>query len=197
MGDKIRTAIEIAMEKAAMLDDLSPEEKEALENKKKLEPLMAGFYGGKIKPEELWKKLKGEKPSLFKETQLNLIDSIKFKLTQEEFQKRKRALLAIESLKKEQKTSIIEQGLNLLENLQKKSDAEKKQAFNEFKKAVEKNPQARTRVIEQGDAKIIARLSPEEAVMQNPQWKQFLIEFDQNYEQEFVRIIEQLKMEIL
>lgn len=34
MGDKIRTAIEIAMEKAAMLDDLSPDEKEALENKK-------------------------------------------------------------------------------------------------------------------------------------------------------------------
>lgn len=34
MGDKIRTAVEIAMEKAAMLDDLSPGEKEALENKK-------------------------------------------------------------------------------------------------------------------------------------------------------------------
>ena len=197
MGDKIKTAIEIAMEKAAMLDDLSPEEKEALENKKKLEPLMAGFYREKIKPEELWRKLKGEKPSLLKEAQLNLIDSIKFKLTQEEFQKRKRALLAIESLKKEQKTSIIEQGLNLLENLQKKSDAEKKQAFNEFKKAVEKNPQARMRVIEQGDAKIIAKLSLEEAVMQNPQWKQFLLEFDQNNEEEFVKITEQLKKEIL
>ena len=197
MGDKIRTALEIAMEKAALLDDLSPDEKETLENKKKLGPLMIGFYGEKIKPEELWKNLKGEKSSLLKEAQLNLIDSIKFNLIQEEFQKRKRALLAIESLKKEQKTSIIEHGLNLLENLQKKSDAEKNQAFNEFKKAVEKNPQARMRVVDQDDAKIITKLSLEEAVMQNPQWKQFLLEFDQNYEEEFVNIIEQLKKEIL
>ena len=43
MGDKIKTAIEIAMEKAALLDDLSPEEKEALLNKKKLEPVMVEF----------------------------------------------------------------------------------------------------------------------------------------------------------
>ncbi|MCG2789738.1 MAG: hypothetical protein L6405_07325, partial [Actinomycetia bacterium] len=64
MGDKIKTAIEIAMGKAALLDDLSPEEKEALLNKKKLEPIMVEFYRMKIGPDKLWKKLKGENASL-------------------------------------------------------------------------------------------------------------------------------------
>ena len=61
MGEKIKTAIEIAMEKAALLDELSDEEKEEIENKKKIEPIMANFYKLKLQPDDLWKQLKNEK----------------------------------------------------------------------------------------------------------------------------------------
>jgi hypothetical protein len=197
MGDRIRTALEIAMEKASMIEDLSPEEKESLENRKKIGPVMVNFYGGKTKPEELWNKIKGEKQSLYREIQSNLIDSLKFKLMPDEFQRRKKAILAVETLKKEPEISQIEQDLNALENLLKMSSEEKKHVFNEFKKAIEKNPQARMKVVEQGEAKIAIKLSVEEAILQNPQWKQFLMEFEQKYEQEFTRITEKLKKEIM
>jgi hypothetical protein len=197
MGDRIRTALEIAMEKASMIEDLSPEEKESLENRKKMEPVMVNFYGGKIKPEELWNKIIGEKQSLYREIQSNLIDSLKFKLIPEEFQRRKKAILAVETLKKEPEISPIEQDLNVLENLLKMSSEEKKHVFNEFKKAIEKNPQARMKVVEQGEAKIAMKLPVEEAILQNPQWKQFLMEFEQKYEQEFTRITEKIKKDLM
>ncbi|MCL4386159.1 MAG: hypothetical protein M1326_07585 [Cyanobacteria bacterium] len=196
MSDKIKTALEIAMEKASMIEDLSPEEKESLENRKKMEPIMVSFYSGKTKPEELWNKIRGEKQSLYREIQFNLVDSLKFKLMPEEFQRRKKAILAVETLKKEPEISVIEQDLNQLENLLKMSAEEKKHVFNEFKKAIEKNPQARMKVIEQGEAKIAIKLSIEDAVLQNPQWKQFMMEFEQKYEQEFARITENIKKEI-
>jgi hypothetical protein len=197
MGDKIKTAIEIAMEKAALLDDLSPEEKEALIDKKKLEPTMVKFYRMEIGPDELWKKLKGENAALLCQAQLNLTDSLKFGMPASEIQRRKKGILALETLKPEKKTTIIEQGLGLLETLQKKAEEEKKQVYDQFKKAIEKNPQARVRMVEQGDAKIVTKISLEEAITQNPQWKQFILEFTNNYQKEFERIISQIKAQII
>jgi hypothetical protein len=193
MNDKIKTAIEIAMERAAMLEDLSEEEKESIENKKKLNPIMTGFYRNEIGPEKLWTKLKNERASLLKQAQLNLLESLKFSLEPEEIKRRNKGIIAIESLKKDQKTSAIQQGLSLLENMQKKAETEKKQVFNEFKKAVENNPQARTRVVEQGGAKIVLKLSVEDAIAQNQQWKQFLSDFEKNYNSEFDKVCDQVK----
>jgi hypothetical protein len=196
MGDKIKTAIEIAMEKAALLDDLSTEEKEALIDKKKLDPIMVKFYRMEINPDDLWKKLKGENTSLLCQAQLNLTDSLKFGMPADEIQRRKKGILALETLKPEKKTTIIEQGLGLLETLQKKAEEEKKQVYEQFKKAIEKNPQARVRMVEQGDAKIVTKISLEEAITQNPQWKQFMLEFAANYQREFENIISQIKAQI-
>lgn len=193
MGDKIKTALEIALEKAAMLEDLSAEEKEEIENKKKLEPIMAKFYQNKLKPEDLWEKLKGEKNSLLIMVQKNLIDSLKFNLKTDELKRRAKAIIAIESLKKEQKVSAIQQGLNILEQVQKKAEAEKNQVYNQFKAAIENNPQARTRIIDQGDSKIVLKLSVEDAIEQNPQWKQYISDMENRYTEEFENIIKQIK----
>jgi len=192
MGEKIKTAIEIAMEKAALLDDLSDEEKEEIENRKKLEPVMSGFYKNMLKPEDLWNKLKEEKQSLLKMVQLNLIDSLKFNLENNELKRRIKAIIAVESLKKEQKTLAIQHGLSLIENLIKRAETEKSQVQDQFRKAVENFPQARNRVIEQGGAKMVLKLSVEEAVLQNPQWKQFISEFESRNVAEFSSIIEKV-----
>ncbi len=192
MGDKIKTAIEIALEKAAMLDELSEQEKEEIAIKKELGPLMADFYRGNLDAEKLWARLKDRPVSLLNGVQLNLLNSMKFGLEPEELKKRAKAVIAVETLKKEQKTPAMQQGLNMLENLQKKAESERQQVFNEFKKAIENNPQARTRMVEQGGQKIMLKLSVEDAIIQNPQWKQFLADFEKNYENEFTKITQQL-----
>mgnify|MGYP001098460399 CR=1 FL=1 len=196
MGEKIKTAIEIAMEKAARIGELSPEEKEKIENKEKLKPIMAEFYKGKLSPNDLWQRLKGSKLSLLVETQLNLINSLRLENPQAELQKRKKGILALETLKKDQNTSMIELNLNLIEDLQRRAKEEKERAYNNLKANIEKNPQARMREVKQGQATIVMRLSADEAAKQSPQWKQFLLEHERRYSQEFAKIVEKLKVEL-
>ena len=196
MGEKIKTAIEIAMEKAASIGELSPEEKEKIENIEKLKPIMAEFYKGKLSPNDLWQKLKGSRLSLLVEAQLNLVNSLRLKNTLAELQKRKKGILALENLKKDQNTSMVELSLNLIEDLQKRAKEEKEQAYNNLKADIERNPQARIREVKQGQTKIVMRLSVDEAVKQSPQWKQFLSEHERRYNQEFAKVIEKLKMDL-
>lgn len=193
MDDKIKSAIELAMEKAEMLEDLSEEEKKSIKNKKKLEPIMLSFYRKKLQPDKLWDKFKGEDESLLNLAQLNIIDSLKFGLDTEELQRRVKAVIALESLKKEQKTATIQEGLNELETITRRAEEEKNQVYNEFKQQVESNPQARTKVLEQNGAKIMLKLSVEDAINQNKQWKQFLVDFENKCVNEFSAIIEKIK----
>lgn len=193
MGDMIKTALEIALEKAAMLDDLTDAEKEVIANKKKLEPVLASFYKGSSDPEKLWQELKDGNISLLKQAQINLAESLKFNIDPKELQRRNKGIIAIESLKKDQKTSAVQQSLKMLETIQHKAETEKNQVFNEFKKAVEGNPQARNKVVEQNGQKVVLKLSVEDAIMQNPQWKQFSMELEKNYEDQFEQGVAQLK----
>ncbi len=196
MEEKIKTAIEIAMEKASMVGELTPEEKEKIENAKKLKPLMAKFYKGKISADGLWKSLKGSNLSLLKEAQLNLIESIRLENSHAEFEKRKKGILAIEALKENQNMPIVEQNLNFIVDLQKRAKEEKEQAYSSFKTSIERNPQARIRTVNQGQGKAVVKLSVENAIKQSPQWKQFLAEYEKRCSQELAKIIEKLKVNI-
>jgi len=196
MNGKIKTAIEIAMERTSMIGELTPEEKEKIENVKKLKPLMAKFYKGKISADGLWKSLKGSKLSLLRETQLNLVESIRLENSHAEFEKRKKGILAIETLKENQNMSIIEQNLNFIVDLQKRAREEKEQAYASFKTSIERNPQAMIRTVNQGNGKAVVKLSAEDAIKQSPQWKQFLAENEKRYSQEIAKTIEKLKINI-
>jgi hypothetical protein len=193
MDDKIKSAIEIAMEKAEMLEDLSEEEKKNINNRKKLDPIMLNFYRKKLQPDKLWEKFKGEDESLMVLAQFNIIDSLKFGLGIEELLRRIKAIIALESLKKEQNTAAIQDGLNELENIKKRAEDEKNQVYDEFKQQVENNPQARTKVLEQDGAKIMLKLSVEDAIAQSKQWKQFLIDFENKYVNAFTEIIKKIR----
>lgn len=196
MGEKIKTAIEIAMEKAAKIGDLTPEEKEKIKDKKKIAPIMTEFYKGKIGPDELWQKLKGEKPYILKEAQTNLVDSIIVGISPSELQRRKKGILAIESLKKDQNTAAVEQHLNIIEDLQGRAVEEKEQVYNNLKLHIENNPQAKVKKIKQGDTTMIIQLSTDEAINQNPEWKKFILEHEKKYGKEISRVIESLKTQL-
>ncbi len=196
MGDKIKTAVELAMEKLDQIEDLSREEKEEIETKKKLYPVMADFYGNKISGEDLWKKLKKEPRAMVVEAQRNIIDSIRFGIAESESKRRKDAILALETLKTDNKSSFIDQSLSYLENLQKKSLQEKESAFNSLKDSLENNPEALYKEIKQNGRKMMVQLSIEDAISQNPQWQKFLSDHQERYGQEFIRVIDELKSEI-
>ena len=164
-------------EKLAKIGERTPEEKERMRDQEKIKFILAEFYKGQLDPDGLWQKLKEEgKPTLLKEAQLNLIGSLSLGSSPVEFQKRRNGILAIETLKEEQNTSVLELNLNSIEGLQKRAEEERNQAYNNFKAQIERNPQLRVRQqqvrTQQGQQMtMISELSVDGAIKQLPQWQ--------------------------
>jgi hypothetical protein len=199
--EKVKSAVEIAMEKASQIGELTQEDKEKIKDKEWLQSVLADFYQDRINSENLWQTLKNKsKAYLFKKAQLHLIDSLSIKSLPTEIQKRKEAVLAIETLKNNQKTSILESQLNTIVNLQNRAKNEKEQKYNDFRKQIEKNPKLRITKqqvqTEEGTMIIQTHLSVDEAVTLLPEWKKFLSYHEEHYTQEFMTIINKLKEEI-
>ena len=187
----------LARERLAKIGELTPEEKEKMVDSEKVDSLLSEFYQGQIDSESLWKRLKEEgKPSLLREAQMRLIDSLSFGSTPVELQRKRDGILAIETLKEEQNTSIVELNLNLVEDLQKRYRAEMEQAYNGIRTEVERNPQLRLKQIQQGQSTTIIQLTVDEAIKQLPQWRDFLSDHERRYSQEFDKVMEKLKREL-
>ncbi len=187
----------LARERLARIGELTAEEKEKMVDDEKVNSLLSGFYLGQIDSDNLWKKLKEEsKPSLLREAQMRLIDSLSFGTTPIELQRKWDGILAIETLKEEQNTSTVELNLNLMEDLQKRYKAEIEQAYSSIKAEVERNPQLRVKQVQQGQNTMMVQPSIDEAIKQLPQWRDFLSEQEKRYSQEFTKLMEKLKREL-
>jgi hypothetical protein len=187
----------IARERLAKIGELTKEEKERTIDSEKVNSLLSEFYQGQINPESLWKRLKEEgKPSLLREAQVRLVDSLSFRIPPVELQRKREGILAIETLKEEQNTSVIELNLNRLEELQKRYKAEIEQAYGGMRAEVERNPRLRVKQVQQGQNKMIVQLTVDEAIKQLPQWRDFLSSQEEIYSQEFARAIERLKRDL-
>jgi hypothetical protein len=187
----------IARERLAKIGELTREEKEKMLDSEKVNSLLSKFYQGQIDSESLWKRLKEEsQPSLLKEAQMKLINSLSFGSTPVELQRKKEGILAIETLKEEQNTPIVELNLSLMEDLQKRYRAEIEQAYNGIRAEVERNPQLKVKQVQQGQSTMLVQLSVEEAIKQLPQWQDFLSDQEKRYSQEFAKVMEKLKREL-
>jgi hypothetical protein len=187
----------LARERLAKLGELTEEEREKMVDAEKVNSILSEFYLGQIDPDNLWKKLKEENnPSLLREAQVRLIDSLSFGSTSVELQRKRDGILAIETLKEQQNASIVELHLDLMEDLQKRHKAEIEQAYNNIKAEVEKNPQLRVKQVQQGQNTMMVQLSVDEAIKQLPQWRDFVSAQEKGYSQEFTNLTEKLKGEL-
>jgi len=197
MGNWEQDLSPLARERLAKIGELSREEREKMLDSEKVNSLLSEFYQGQIDPESLWKRLREVgKPSLLREAQVRLIDSLSSGSTPAELQSKRDGILAIETLKKEQNISIIELNLNLIKDLQKRYRAEIEQAYNGIRAEVERNPQLSVKQVQQGQKTMVIQLTVDEAIKQLPQWRDFLSNQEKRYNQEFARAREKLKREL-
>jgi len=193
---KVKSAFEKAMEKAAGIGELTPEEKEKIKDQEKVKSILAEFYKGQIDRDGLWQRLKGVSPYILKEAQQHILDSLGLGSTPEEFQLRKDGILAIENLKEKKHIPAVEQTLSSIKALQKEYSEGKERAAEELKTAVERNPQLRVQPVRTPDGRTVyqASLSVDEAVQ--ARLSEFLSEHEMRYGQQFSRLIEKLKKEV-
>ena len=195
MGEKIRTAIEIAMEKAEKLS-LSEEEKERIEIKKKIDPILARFFREELDPDGLWEELRQEKKPVLDQLLERLIDTLTINLPREEINRRKMAVLALEHLKKDPHTAYIEKLLDQLEDMSTGYRKEKEDFYNRLKAHIENNPKLLVRQVNSGGKKMLSRISVQEAINQSRDWQGFLSEHEKRYSDAFSAGIAKVRQEL-
>jgi hypothetical protein len=156
---RIKSAFEIAMEKADQIGDKLTPEEEIMTRQEQLKPVLARFYKREIDAEGLWRHFKEEKdPEMFREAQRLLIDSLGLRMLEEQFRERKEAILAIETLKDEPVSSILEQLLNQVVNLLADYKKEKKRFNDMLEKELKENSKMRMRPVRTQDGRTVMKL---------------------------------------
>ena len=190
----------IVRERLARMGDVTSEEREQMKDAEVIDSLLSGFYRDEVDSEGLWKRLKrlheAGKGHLLREVQLRLIGSLSLNSGSADVDKRKEGVLALESLKDEQHTSALEDGLNSLAELQRRYADEMKRAYEELRAQVERDPRLRIEQVRQGQNTALVQLSVEEAVKRNPQWREFLAQHESRYTEEFARVLQWLEGEV-
>jgi len=193
---RVKSAMELALEKAGKIGELSREEKEELEGQEKITSILRECYLGELDSNGLWQRLKGSEPSLLKMAQMNLIGTLWLGGLEEEFQLRREAVVAIETLKERPNTAMIELNLNSIASLQKEYQGMKKKVTEDLRRQIEMHPQLRMQPLKTPDGKTVMQMnvSVDEAV--KARLVEYLSSHEEKYNREFLRLIEELKMQI-
>ena len=189
----VKSALEIALEKAEKIGPLSAEEKEQMEAEENVTGILRDLYQGKIDANGLWQRLKGATPPLLNMAQVNIIDTLGLNGIMEDFLMKKQAILAVETLKENPNTAMIESGLQALEQLKKEFEAMKEQVSEDLQKEVEQNPRMRMQPVKMADGRTVMQVtaSVDEAVQ--ARLDEYLSEHESQYNHEFLRIIGAVK----
>ncbi len=194
--DKVKSAFEKAMERAAGMGEPTSEEKEAIRAQEKVKSLLAAFFRRQIGREELWQQLRGADPATLRDAQTAIADSMRLTESIEDIKLRRDGILAIETLKERQNTSAVEGALKAVEKTVREYHDQKQQALDELRKAIESDPRLRMRPVRTPDGKRVyqASVSVDEAVQQR--FAEFVTEHEKRYEELYGRTIERLKKEL-
>jgi hypothetical protein len=187
----------LAKERLARIGALSQEEKDRLRQSRELDSLLSEYFKDEVDTDGLWKRLKALKEQtgepVVKEAQGKLVDTLRLQMIQEDFEQRRQAILAIETIKTEGKYSSLDLVLNSIETLRQKYTKVKEQTYQQFKGAVESQFRAVAQQAMRQGMKIDMESSVDANVKNSPQWKQFISQHDSANEQMFNRYIAKLR----
>jgi len=182
---KIKSALEIAMEKSKKIEKLSSQEMNEIRQQEKIDRILAKYYKDDIEADDLWRHLKDISNKMLINAQNNFLQSLTFQSNEFEIEKRKNGILAIENLKNDNLTSDIEFSFEQLSKIRTEFKKNKEQLMQILREELERDPQRRFQTFQQDGQIVVKQLSMEEAMEQDEQLKKNLkqleIQFSKKY----------------
>jgi len=187
----------LARERLAKIGALSEEERERLKQSNDLDSLLSEYFSGALDTDGLWKRLKGLKQqrgeSIPREIQARLVDTLRLRMGQEDFEQRRDAILAIETIKAEGKYSTLEVALDSIEAVRQKYLQVKQQAYEQLKAGLQSQIQAAAQQAKSQGMKIDMEGSLDANARNSPQWKDFVSQHEESSEEMFDSYIGRLR----
>ena len=194
----------LAKEKLARIGELTEEEKARLKYNAQLSALLADYFTAKISPEDLWKELKKHKEegrvSILLDTQFRLLDTITLNMNDADFDRRRRGILAAESLKEESDCARIEQELKSVENLRHRYQEEIDRTYNALREGVEEQVRVASQQLARQAASRGAAIdiegSVEASVKSSAEWKEFISRHENTYRQKLKEALSRIRSKL-
>lgn len=190
----MKSAYEIAMERADKVYAGESGKENSLEIRDQLKETMASFFKAEIDAEDIWHKLKDERPAVLREAQLMLIESIGLRNSTEQIKRRQQAVVAIESLKEDSRSSFFEQSFTQAQSLQQQYQSQKEQLDQQVKQHLENAQKQNQLGASRGQGQSAGQGQMNAQLKQ--QLAQQISEFQQSYTERFNQLIEDMKTEL-
>ncbi len=110
-SDRIKSAYEKAMERA---EEMTGDEEASVdyERREAVKPIVSRFFRGEIDSDELWQEFQGKNEEELRAAQQMIIDTLGLNSSEEEIDKRREGLMALEDHKKSPAVSTVERSMD-------------------------------------------------------------------------------------
>ena len=190
--DRIKSAYEIAMEKAEEISKETSIDEDRLERREELKPLLAQFYNEEIDVDQLWKKLQDRDKSLLVEAQVMVLESLGLRTSEEEFKKRKKVILGIEQLKGDGQTSRIENSLTKLRQLQQRYSNDRNRIEEQLEREMN-NSEMQLKQVQTDDGRTVMKMEPGVDRETQQKYKKAISQTEAQYSERFNMLIQDIK----
>jgi len=171
-----------AQERLARIGALSPAEQQRLKQENELEALLSPYFTGTASAEDLWQQVKSLSnsagPGIIKQAQEKLLATLRLQMSPEDFELRKAALLALETLKKPGKYSALELLMGSIVSLRQRYDDVKQQALGQVREQMEGQLRAAAEQARRQGVLVDTASTVEASLKASPEWRDFITRHD-------------------
>lgn len=190
--ERIKSAYEIAMEKAKEISEDTAVDEAKLSHREEVKPLLARFYNEDIDVDKLWEKLQNKEEALLREAQIMIIESLGLRTSEKEFKKRQKAILGIEQLKEEGQTSRIENNLQKVRQLQQRHSNDRARIEEQLEREMN-NADMQLKQVQTDDGRTVMKMEPGVDRQTQQKFKKAMSQTEAQYGERFNMLIEDIK----
>ena len=177
----------IARARLERVGKLTDEQQKALQRGQDVEAMLSAYYTGTANGEGLWQTAKqlSEKhgSAIIPEAQSSILGTLKLHMSDEDFERRKTALLALESVKGSDRYSAIEQLLGSVASLRQRFTEVTTQAFEQVRAQMEPQIRAQAEQARMQGMLVDTTSSIESSIKGSPEWRNFMAQHEESHEQ--------------
>jgi len=186
----------IARARLERVGKLTDEQQKALQRGQDVEAMLSAYYTGNTNGEGLWQAAKGltEKhgPDIIPEAQHSILGTLKLHTGDEDFERRKAALLALESLKGSDRYSAIEMLLGSVAALRQRFGEVMAQAFDQVRAQMEPQLRAQAEQARMQGMLVDTTSTIEASIKGSPEWRNFMSQHEGSHEQTLHDYVERI-----
>lgn len=171
-----------AQERLARIGGMSDAEKQRLQHEAEIESALAPYFTGSASTEELWQCVRSLMaaggPDVVKQAQSRIAGTFRMQMSKDDFESRKKALLALETLKPSGKYSALELLLGSVTSLKQRYEDVKTQALEQVREQMQDQVRAAAEQARRQGVLVDTASTMEATLKASPEWRDFASRHD-------------------